>query len=107
MFPVMMKKVAGKIILVDDEKYEKNLLELALYQKKWDVQVDYYVRAEDALRHLKKYGKEEIFLIICDMNMPGMSGLDLKKAIDNDKILKKKAIPFVFARCRRASSALT
>jgi CheY-like chemotaxis protein len=91
-----MKKIFGKIILVDNEKYEKELITLALYRKEWDVDVDYYKNAEEAIDHLKKYKQEEIFLIISDMNMLGMSGLDFKKKLDADKDLNAKAIPFVF-----------
>lgn len=92
-----MKKVFGKIILVDDDKGEKHLLELALKEKNWDIDIDHYMNAEDALEHLKAYKKEEIFLIISDLDMPGMNGLDFKKAIDSNKDLRKKAIPFIFA----------
>lgn len=36
------------------------------------------------------------FLIICDMNMPLMNGMELFVEIEKDKALKKKCIPFVF-----------
>jgi CheY-like chemotaxis protein len=62
----------------------------------WDIPVEFYKSAKDALANLKR-SAEEIFLIISDMNMKGMSGLDLKKAIDGDKTLSEKAIPFIFA----------
>ncbi len=91
-----MKRVHGKIILVDDEKYEKILLEEALHRKDWAIKVEYFSNAFDALDHLKKF-KEPVFLIISDMNMPRMNGLDFKKTIDNDPVLRKKAIPFIFA----------
>lgn len=102
-----MKKIPGRIILVDDEKYEKDLLILALHKKEWEVEVDYYISAEIAIEHLKKYDKEEIFLIISDMSMPGMSGLDFKKVIDNDGILCKKAIPFIFASTSASRAQVT
>lgn len=93
----VMKKISGKIILVDGEKYEKDLLKTALLEKQWDVEVDHYMKAQEAIEHLKAYNKEEIFLIISDMRIDGMSGLDFKKNIDSDKVLKQKAIPFIFA----------
>jgi DNA-binding NtrC family response regulator len=92
-----MNKINGKIVLVDDEIHEKELLEMALHEKDWDVTIDYYKSAEEAIQHLKAYKKEEIFLIISDLEMSGMSGLDFKKAIDVDKELCNKAIPFIFA----------
>lgn len=87
--------VTGKIILVDDEKYEQELLILALREKQWNVKVEYFNNAEDALEHMRTT-KDELFLVISDMNMPKMSGLDLKKAIDKDKILREKSMPFIF-----------
>jgi DNA-binding NtrC family response regulator len=88
-------KVSGKIILVDDEKYEKELLELALREKNWNVQVEYFNNGQDALDHMKTT-TDKLFLVISDMNMPNMSGMELKKAIDENKILREKSMPFVF-----------
>lgn len=88
-------KVQGKIILVDDEKYEKELLVLALREKQWNVEVEYFNNGQDALEHMRTT-KDELFLVISDMNMPAMSGLELKKAIDEDKMLREKSMPFIF-----------
>lgn len=91
-----MKKLAGKIILVDDERYEKALLEVALEKMEWDIEIEYFSSASDALKYLKNT-KDEIFIVISDMNMPKMNGLDFKKAIDNDKDgIFEKSIPFIF-----------
>jgi DNA-binding NtrC family response regulator len=91
-----MKQVEGKIVLVDDEKYELDLLAHALKKKNWDIQIAYFNNVEDALEHLKK-NRDEIFLIISDMDMPKINGMDFKKIIDNDEYLKQKAVPFIFA----------
>jgi CheY-like chemotaxis protein len=91
------KKVPGKIILVDDDKKEKKLLEAALWEREWNIKVDYFQKANDALEALKKCNKDEVFLIISNMNMDGMNGLDFKKAIDKDATLREKGIPFIFA----------
>ena len=90
-----MKVVTGKIILVDNKVYEKALLKTALLQKNWNIDVDYFNNPEDALKYLKET-KDDIFLIISDMVMAKMNGLDFKKAIDTDEVLKKKAVPFIF-----------
>lgn len=87
--------VTGKIILVDDEKYEKELLVSALHEKDWNVKVEYFNNGQDALEHMRTT-KDELFLVISDMNMPTMSGLEFKKAIDEDKILREKSMPFIF-----------
>ena len=33
---------------------------------------------------------------MCDVNMPVMNGLELKRHIDGDAIISKKGIPFIF-----------
>lgn len=91
-----MKKVKGKIILIDDREYEKSLLQESLNDKNWAIEVEYFSKAKQALKHLKE-NADRIFLIISDMNMPEMSGMELKKAIDEDLFLREKAIPFIFA----------
>lgn len=36
------------------------------------------------------------FVILCDINLPGMSGVELRKIINNTDYLRRKSIPFVF-----------
>jgi CheY-like chemotaxis protein len=91
-----MEKLAGKVVLIDDQPIEKELLEIALAKLNLRVELVYFTNAIEALAYLKST-KDIIFLIISDMNMPKMNGLDLKKAIDADKKLSEKAIPFIFA----------
>ena len=48
----------------------------------------------EALSYLKNTS-EQTFLILSDINMPRLNGLQLKAEINKDERLKKKAIPFV------------
>ena len=49
----------------------------------------------DLLRFLKETDVDP-FIIFCDINMPQISGLELRKEINKDITLKEKSIPFVF-----------
>ncbi|MFA6977972.1 MAG: sigma-54 dependent transcriptional regulator [Ignavibacteriaceae bacterium] len=73
------------ILIVDDEKIVRE----SLYH--WFEEEDYIVdTAEDGETALKKYEKEKYDLLLVDMKMPGMSGLDLLskiKAIDKDALI--------------------
>ena len=73
------------ILIVDDEKIVRE----SLYH--WFEEEDYFVdTAEDGETALKKYEKEKFDLLLVDMKMPGMSGLDLLskiRAIDNDALI--------------------
>ncbi|HMN49374.1 MAG TPA: sigma-54 dependent transcriptional regulator [Ignavibacteriaceae bacterium] len=74
-----------KILIVDDEKIVRE----SLYH--WFEEEDYFVdTAEDGETALKKYEKEKFDLLLVDMKMPGMSGLDLLskiKSIDKDALI--------------------
>src|SRR5690606_8567890 len=56
-----------------------------------------------ALEYLKTTS-ERPFIILCDVNMPIMNGLELKSQINMDDELKKKQIPFVFFSTSAMSS---
>lgn len=74
-----------KILIVDDEKIVRE----SFYH--WFIEDNYIVdTAEDGETALNKYAKEKYDLLLVDMKMPGMSGLDLLskiKAIDKDAII--------------------
>jgi DNA-binding NtrC family response regulator len=93
----MMKHLLGKIILVDDDVREKRLVELALNLANWDVHVEFYNTAKDALKSLHRTAKEKILLIISDMNMEGMNGIEFKDALDKEHLLNDNSIPFIIA----------
>jgi DNA-binding NtrC family response regulator len=63
---------AGRILLVDDEEHLLNVLQLILQRD--DHEVVTTTRAEEALR---LYEEQEFDLVITDLKMPGMSGLEL------------------------------
>ena len=101
-----MKKIPGKIVLVDDQEYERTLLEEVLLEKEWNTTIEYFPRAEEALRYLKETD-DKIFLIISDINMPGMNGLEFKKIIDQHDELSRKAIPFIFVSTAATQDEVT
>lgn len=74
-----------RILIVDDEKIVRE----SLFH--WFEEENYFVdTAEDGEIALKKYSKEKFDLLLVDMKMPGMSGLDLLskiKAIDKDALI--------------------
>jgi DNA-binding NtrC family response regulator len=90
-----MKNVKGKIILVDDEDYEKDFLARALRVSDWKIQIEYFTNVDDALEHLR-INADEVFLIISDIDMPGKNGMEFKKILEVDDYLSQKSIPFIF-----------
>jgi CheY-like chemotaxis protein len=72
-----------KILVVDDDKTTRKLLSLYLKAKGYEI-----VTAENGLDALEKLGVENINLIVSDMNMPYMDGIELTKNIRADENLK-------------------
>ncbi|MGZ3882966.1 MAG: response regulator [Bacteroidia bacterium] len=90
-----MKKVKGKIILVDDEAYEADFLDAALSKNNWNIKIEFFNNVDEGLEHLKK-NADEVFLIISDMDMPKKNGMDFKRILNEDRFLSQKSIPFIF-----------
>lgn len=83
------------IILVEDDLDDCELLQQALTEAGSKNPFVCFTSGDQALAYLKDT-QENVFIIISDVNMPRMNGLDLKKEINKDLVLNKKNIPFVF-----------
>jgi CheY-like chemotaxis protein len=70
------------VLVVDDEKDMRTLFEQRFRKeiKSGDVDFAFAVSAEEALSYLERH-RHEFVLILSDINMPGMSGLELLKKI--------------------------
>ena len=54
----------------------------------------WFANCAQALDHMKTTSQQP-FLILSDVNLPGMSGIEFKKLIDDHPELSRKCIPFV------------
>lgn len=89
----MSKK--GPIISIEDDPDDQFLLKSVLEEMKLTNPVHFFENGLEALKFLE-ITTEQPFLILCDINMPVMNGMELRKRIDENSYLKKKAIPFIF-----------
>jgi len=83
------------IVIIEHCQEDKMLLERIFS----DLDIAYYIEWFDetasAMRYLKNT-TEKVFLILCEVDLPGQNGLAFKKIVDDDALLRKKGIPFVF-----------
>jgi two-component system chemotaxis response regulator CheY len=79
-----------KILVVDDDKTTRKLLSLYLKAKGYEV-----VTAENGLDAMEKLGTENINLVVTDMNMPYMDGIELTKNLRADDSWKDLPILMV------------
>jgi len=79
-----------KILVVDDDKTTRKLLSLYLKAKGYEV-----VTAENGLDAMEKLGTENINLVVTDMNMPYMDGIEPTKHLRADDSWKDLPILMV------------
>ena len=88
-----MKK--GPILLVDDDLDECEMIRDVLQKQNIENELICFSNGIKILDYLRTT-TDQPFIILSDLNMPGMGGLELRKILNEDKELKEKSIPFVF-----------
>ena len=71
--------MSGSILIVDDEKGQREILQTILKKEGYRI-----VEAPSAKEALARLAEEEFDLILTDLKMPGMSGLELLEAVQAD-----------------------
>lgn len=81
-----------KMMIVDDNPDDTEITRFVLEEKRWDVRVEAYRKAEHALDRLRE-GGDLPSLILLDINIPGMGGIECLREIRADRSLK--SIPVI------------
>lgn len=89
----MSKK--GAILLVEDDKDDQELITEIIKNLGIKNHILCVENGKQALDYLTS-ATEIPFLILCDMNMPIMGGIELRQRITNSEALRRKSIPFIF-----------
>jgi CheY-like chemotaxis protein len=87
-----------KILVVDDEQDIKILFEQRFRKEIRNAEFEFAFAnsGEEALNYLHKY-EHEIVLILSDINMPGMSGLELLKKIKQMYVVPPPVVMMITA----------
>jgi CheY-like chemotaxis protein len=97
---------SGPIIIVEDDLDDRELIESAIRNSGIQNKITFFGNGEDALHYLLET-LEQPMIILCDVNMPKMNGIEFKRRIDEDKMLREKSIPFVFFTTSVEKSTVT
>jgi two-component system response regulator PilR (NtrC family) len=93
--------VAGEILVIDDDLSLREMLEMMLRGAGHKVSL-----AEDGLSGLAAAGKGHFDLIISDLRMPGLNGLDLLKRLRADGLTTPLILVSAYARPDMAVEAM-
>ncbi|MHA4844191.1 response regulator [Flavitalea antarctica] len=85
----------GPIVIIEDDVDDQEFYASTLQGLAIENEVIYFQAAEDAYQFLEATEKKP-FLIICDINLPGITGIAFKRKIHENTYLRNKSIPFIF-----------
>ncbi|GAB3956296.1 hypothetical protein GCM10028805_45710 [Spirosoma harenae] len=85
----------GPLVYIEDDEDDQFLFERAIKELNLRNQIHFFFNGQDALHYLETT-EEKPLLILCDIMMPVLTGLELRQMIDQNEYLKQKAIPFIF-----------
>jgi CheY-like chemotaxis protein len=88
-------KTRGPIVVIEDDLDDQLLLEETFTVLNYPNKVIFFTDGYKALEYIQKTDIEP-FIIISDINMPTINGLELRRKIQNNEDLKVKCIPYLF-----------
>jgi CheY-like chemotaxis protein len=86
---------SGPIIIVEDDFDDQEILKEVFGELGIPNILHFFSSCINALDYLLTT-LEKPFLILSDINLPVMSGIELKQKINSNDYLRKKSIPFIF-----------
>lgn len=87
--------VNGPIIIIDDDLDDQEILKSVVDSLDVSNALQFFTDCEQALHYLVTT-TDKPFIILCDINLPRMNGLELRQKINENEYLRQKSIPFIF-----------
>ena len=87
--------VKGPILSIEDDVDDQYLIRQVIRDLGVSNDLVFFSNGHEALAYLRTM-VEQPFLILCDINMPLMDGIELREQICANETLERKSIPFVF-----------
>jgi DNA-binding NtrC family response regulator len=85
----------GPIVIVDADDKTREFYSDVIKTIDVHSEVRFFEKGQHLLDYLYTTN-EKPFIILSEINLPGMNGLEMKERINKDDFLKEKAIPFIF-----------
>lgn len=95
----------GPIVIIEDDPDDQVVLKEAFENLKVPNTLRFFSNGKDAYHYLDTT-TEKPFLVFSDINLPGMSGAELKRQINSVVHIRRRSIPFVFLTTTSAHAAV-
>lgn len=83
------------IIIIEDDIDDQDILKSVFEDLGEKREILFFKEGSAALEYLRNTPLQP-FIILTDINMPGINGIQLREEIVKDEYLRKKCIPFIF-----------
>jgi CheY-like chemotaxis protein len=84
----------GPIIIIEDDLDDQELLFLLYKEMNYTNELVFLDNGDEGLRYLKSMSTLP-FLIISDMNMPKINGMELRALVQKNAAIRSKCIPYI------------
>lgn len=95
----------GPILLIEDDEDDQLFISQAIRSLNVVNPIEVFHNGQEALEYLEVTQRQP-FLILCDINMPLLNGLELRAKINQSEYLREKSIPFVFLTTSASAEAI-
>ena len=85
----------GPIIIIEDDFDDQEILRGVFKKLNYENEIIYFEDGEKALEYLLTMSVKP-FLILSDINMPRLNGMELREKIYNNEQLNLRCIPYLF-----------
>ena len=85
----------GPIIIIEDDMDDQDILTDVFKELNYKNELIFFADSLQALEYLTDT-EIEPFLVLSDINMPKLNGMELREKIHNNKDLRLKSIPYLF-----------
>jgi CheY-like chemotaxis protein len=104
-FNFLYMSASGPIIFVEDDIEDQEILQEVMQSIGIENKILFFREGKPVLDYLRTTTDKPL-IIITDVNMPGMDGMQLRTAIFNDDFLRLKSIPYIFLSTSDGKSIL-
>lgn len=90
-----METTLGPIIFIDDDEDDRLLFKPILERLAPNNRVIFFDNGQQAIDYFRS-SDQPAFIIISEVSMQIVNGLELRRQLENDPQLKRRAVPFIF-----------